>query len=279
MVERHLAKVNVASSNLVFRSKSTSYEVLFSFIQKGTRAMQKILSYMRRAVDDYNMINDGDKIAVGVSGGKDSLTLLAGLAAMRRFYPKKYDITAITLDLGYKDMDFSPIAKMCDELNVEYKLIHTDIREIVFDIRKEENPCSLCAKLRRGALNTAAIEAGCRKVALGHHNEDVNETFLLSLIFEGRLGCFSPVTYLDRMDVHLIRPLIYTPEAYIKGYAKQANLPIVKNRCPADGNTRRQDVKELMNKLNKEYPGLKERMFGAVKRSSISGWDGDIRNA
>ena len=241
--------------------------------------MQKILSYMRRAVDDYNMIDEGDKIALGVSGGKDSLTLLAGLAAMRRFYPKKYDITAITLDLGYDDMDFGPIATMCDELNVEYRIIKTDIKEIVFDIRKEENPCSLCAKMRRGALNNAAIDAGCRKVALGHHNEDVNETFMLSLMFEGRIGCFSPVTYLDRMDVHLIRPLIYAPEAYIKGFAKQAKLPVVKNSCPADGNTKRQEVKELLHQLNKDFPGLKERMFGAVKRSSISGWDGDIRKA
>ncbi len=241
--------------------------------------MQKILSYMRRAVDDYNMINDGDKIAVGVSGGKDSLTLLAALANMRKFYPKKYDIVAITLDLGYDDMDFEPIAQFCNQLDVEYRVIKTDIREIVFNIRKEENPCSLCAKMRRGALNNAAIDAGCRKIALGHHNEDVNETFMLSLVFEGRIGCFSPVTYLDRMDVTLIRPLIYTPESYIKGYAKQANLPVVKNSCPADGNTKRQEVKDLLNKLNKDYPGLKERMFGAVKRSSISGWDGDIRNA
>ena len=235
--------------------------------------MQKILSYMRRAVDDYNMIEEGEKIAIGVSGGKDSLALLTAMATLRRFYPKKFDIVAITLDLGYDTMDFSPIKKLCEEINVEYHIIKTHIKEVVFDIRKEENPCSLCAKMRRGALNNAALELGCNKVALGHHNEDVTETFMLSLFYEGRLNTFAPVTYLDRRKVYLIRPLIYTPEALIKAYAKKAELPIVENSCPADGNTQRQEMKDLIGDLNKKYPGLKERIFGAVKRSAIPGWE------
>ena len=237
--------------------------------------MQKILSYMRRAVDDYNMIEEGEKIAIGVSGGKDSLALLTAMATLRRFYPKKFDIVAITLDLGYDTMDFSPIKKLCEEINVEYHIIKTHIKEVVFDIRKEENPCSLCAKMRRGALNNAALELGCNKVALGHHNEDVTETFMLSLFYEGRLNTFAPVTYLDRRKVYLIRPLIYTPEALIKAYAKKAELPIVENSCPADGNTQRQEMKDLIGDLNKKYPGLKERIFGAVKRSAIPGWEDD----
>ena len=281
MVERHLAKVNVASSNLVFRSNFKLIASAMSFFlqiipfdERGfTNMMQKILSYMRKAVDDYNMIEDGDKIAVGVSGGKDSLTLLAGMANLRRFYPKKFDIEAITLDLGYDTMDFAIVKKLCDELNVNYHVIPTHIKEVVFDIRKEENPCSLCAKMRRGALNNAALELGCKKVALGHHNEDVTETFMLSLFYESRINCFAPVTYLDRRQVYLIRPLIYTPETLIKSYAKKANLPIVENSCPADGNTQRQEIKDLLSDLGKKYPGLRDRIFGAVKRSSIPGWE------
>ena len=237
--------------------------------------MQKILSYMRRAVDDFNMIEEGDRIAVGVSGGKDSLTLLAAMANLRRFYPKKFELEAITLDLGYDTMDFSPVAALCKEINVDYHVIPTHIKEVVFDIRKEENPCSLCAKMRRGTLNNAALDLGCKKVALGHHNEDVTETFMLSLFYEGRINSFAPVTYLDRREVYLIRPLVYTPEALIKAYAKKAELPVVKNSCPADGNTQRQEIKDLVNNLNKKYPGLKDRIFGAVKRSSIPGWEGN----
>ena len=236
--------------------------------------MQKLLSYTRRAIDDYNMIQDGEKIAVGVSGGKDSLALLVAMAALRRFYPKKFDLIAITLDLGFDNMDYSEIKELCQNINVEYHIIKTQIKDVVFDIRKEENPCSLCAKMRRGALNNAALELGCKKVALGHHNEDVNETFLLSLFYESRISCFAPVTYLDRKGVYLIRPFIYTPESYIKSFAKRENLPVVKNSCPADGNTKRQEIKDLTIKLNKTYPGLSERIFGAIKRSEISGWDG-----
>lgn len=200
--------------------------------------LQKLLSFTRRAVDHYHMIEEGDRIAVGVSGGKDSLTLLTALAGLRRFYPKKFEVVAITLEMGYDDMDFSPVQALCDELEVEYIRIPTQIKQIVFDIRKEENPCSLCAKLRRGALHEAALQAGCKKVALGHHFDDVVETYMLSLIYEGRISCFKPVTYLDRVGVTLIRPLIYTPEHYIRSFATRNNLPIVHNPCPADGNSR-----------------------------------------
>lgn len=233
--------------------------------------MQKILSYMRRAIDDYSMIEDGDRIAVGVSGGKDSLTMLMGLAALRRFYPKKFELEAITLDMGFGEMDFSPIAELCREIDVNYTVVKTDIKAVVFDIRKETNPCALCAKMRKGALNEKALELGCRKVALGHHNEDVIETFFLSLFYEGRLNCFSPVTYLDRKGVTLIRPLIYTPEKAVKAFVRANNVPIVKNSCPADGNTKRQKMKEFVAEAHRADKGFKERVFGAVTRG-LDGW-------
>ncbi len=237
--------------------------------------LQKLLSFTRRAVDHYHMIEEGDRIAVGVSGGKDSLTLLTALAGLRRFYPKKFEVVAITLEMGYDAMDFSPVQALCDELEVEYIRIPTQIKQIVFDIRKEENPCSLCAKLRRGALHEAALQAGCKKVALGHHFDDVVETYMLSLMYEGRISCFKPVTYLDRVGVTLIRPLIYTPEHYIRSFATRNNLPIVHNPCPADGNTKRQEVKDLLKTLEKQNHGLRERIFGAIQRYPLDGWDAD----
>ncbi|MBQ6998572.1 MAG: tRNA 2-thiocytidine(32) synthetase TtcA [Clostridia bacterium] len=233
--------------------------------------MQRILSYMRRAVDDYGMIEDGEKIAVGVSGGKDSVTMLMALAALRRFYPKKFELEAITLDMGFDGADFSPIAHLCAELGVNYTLVKTDIKAVVFDIRKETNPCALCAKMRKGALNEKALELGCKKVALGHHNEDVIETFFLSLFYEGRLNCFSPVTYLDRKGVTLIRPLVYAPEKLVKSFANANNIPIVKNPCPADGNTKREKMKEFVLQQHTEDKGFKERVFGAVVRG-LDGW-------
>ncbi len=236
--------------------------------------MQRILSYMRRAVDDYSMIEDGDKIAVGVSGGKDSVTMLMALAALRRFYPKKFELEAITLDMGFDGADFSPIADLCAELGVNYTVVKTDIKAVVFDIRKETNPCALCAKMRKGALNENALELGCKKVALGHHNEDVIETFFLSLFYEGRLNCFSPVTYLDRKGVTLIRPLVYTPEKLVKSFAKANNIPIVKNPCPADGNTKREKMKQFVVQQHTEDKGFKERVFGAVVRG-LDGWKRD----
>lgn len=233
--------------------------------------MQKILSYMRRAVDDYGMIQDGDRIAVGVSGGKDSVTMLMALAALRRFYPNKFELEAITLDMGFEGADFSPIAQLCKEIDVNFTLVKTDIKTVVFDIRKETNPCALCAKMRKGALNEKALELGCKKVALGHHNEDVIETFFLSLFYEGRLNCFSPVSYLDRKGVTLIRPLIYTPEKTIKSFVKNNNVPIVKNPCPADGNTKREKMKEFVAEKHREDKGFKERVFGAITRG-LDGW-------
>lgn len=230
--------------------------------------MQKSLSYVRRAVDTYSMIDEGDHITVGVSGGKDSLVLLATLAELRRFYPKPFTVSAITLDLGF-GMDYSPIKELCEKIDVDYHLIKTDIREIVFDIRKESNPCSLCAKMRRGALHDAALSIGSRTVALGHHNDDVIETFLLSLIYEGRVGCFSPVSHLDGKGIKLIRPLIYMPERYSAGLARRLELPIVKNFCPADGNSKRQYIKELVARLEKENLGVKKRLFTAIVGGNV----------
>lgn len=237
--------------------------------------MQKMLSYVRRAVDHYHVIEENDRIAVGVSGGKDSLTLLVALAELRRFYPKKFEVVAITLEMGYEEMDFSAVATLCETLGVEYIRIPTQIKQIVFDIRKEENPCSLCAKLRRGALHEAALAAGCKKVALGHHFDDVVETYMLSLFYEGRISCFKPVTFLDRKGVTLIRPLLYVPEYYVKSFARRHELPIVHNPCPADGSTKREEVKVLLKDLEKQFPGLRDRVFGAIQRYPLDGWAPD----
>lgn len=234
--------------------------------------MRKVLSYIRKAVDDYEMIKEGDHITVGISGGKDSLTLLVGLNALKRFYPEKFTLSAMSIDMGFENMDFSPIQALCDRLEVPYYIKKTDIREIIFDIRKEKNPCSLCANMRRGALNEGAIEIGSSKVALGHHYDDVVETFWMNQIFEGRLGCFSPVTYLDRKKVTVIRPMIYMPESYIKGFVKQENLPVVKSCCEADGNTMREEVKNLLWQMERKYPGIKKRLFTALCTAGISGW-------
>jgi len=228
---------------------------------------------MRKAIEDYNMIDDGDRICVGVSGGKDSLALLAALSNIKRYYPKKFDLVAITLDMGYEEMDFSKVEDFAKELGVEYILKKTNIKEVVFDIRNESNPCSLCAKMRRGALNDAALEAGCKKVALGHHNNDVLETFYLSLVYEGRVNCFSPVTFLDRTGLYLIRPMIYVDERDIKGYVRRAELPVVHNPCCANGNTKRQEMKELISEMNTTYKGFKTRLFTAISNSKIDGWE------
>ena len=233
--------------------------------------MQKLLSYLRRGIDDYGMINEGEKITVGVSGGKDSLALLYSMAELRRFYPKKFQLCAVTLDMGF-GMDFTPVADLCKELNVEYVLKHTDIAEIIFNIRKESNPCSLCAKMRRGALHDAALELGSHKVALGHHNDDALDTFMLSLVYEGRVNCFSPVTYLDRKDITLIRPLIYAPETYVSGFARRYELPVVRNKCPEDKRSKREYVKNLIKQLEKENPGFKTRLFTAIEGGKVGGF-------
>ena len=234
--------------------------------------IKRVLSFVRRAVDDYEMINEGDKIAVGVSAGKDSLTLLCAMADLRRFYPKKFELCAITVDMGFEGMDLSPIAKFCEELDVEYHVVPTQIYKIIFEVRKEKNPCSLCAKMRRGALYGYAKQIGCNKVAFGHHFDDVVETFMLNLFYEGRLGCFQPVTYLSRMDIRLIRPMIYMPEKDVRYFANGASLPIIKSPCPADGNTQREEMKQLLAKLDRENKGLRYRIFGAIQRGQIDGF-------
>lgn len=235
--------------------------------------MKRVLSYTRRAVDDYNMIEEGDRIAVGVSAGKDSLTLLCALAGLRRFYPKKFDLIAVTVDMGFEPkQDLSPIAALCSELGVEYHVVPSEIYKIIFEVRKEKNPCSLCAKMRRGALHNAAKEMGCTSVALGHHFDDVVETFMLNLFFEGRLGCFSPVTYLSRVGIKLIRPMIYMPEKDVAEFARKNELPVLSSPCPADKNTQREEMKQLLRKLERENRGLRYRIFGALSRGNIDGF-------
>ena len=234
--------------------------------------LQQVYSFVRRAIDDYHMMEDGDKIAIGISGGKDSLTLLYALQGLRRFYPKKFDIHAITVDLGFKNLNLDKIEALCKELDVEYTIVKTDIAKIIFEDRKETNPCSLCAKMRKGALNDAMKAAGCNKIAYGHHKDDIVETMLMSLIFEGRWHTFSPVTYLDRMDLTVIRPLMYMNEADVIGFTNKNNVPVLKSPCPADGYTKREYVKQLLKTLNQENPGVKERMFTAIQKGDIKGW-------
>lgn len=234
--------------------------------------LQHVLSYVRKAVDDYHMIEEGDKIAIGISGGKDSLTLLYALHGLKRFYPKHFEIHAVTVDLGWDNLNLDRIIELCKELNVEYTIVKTDIAQIVFEERKEENPCSLCAKMRKGALNQAIKEVGCNKIAYAHHKDDVVETMLMSLIFEGRFHTFSPVTYLDRTQLTVIRPLMYMNEADVIGFVNKYNVPVVKSPCPADGHTKREYVKNLLRQINRDHPGVKERMFTAIQNGNMKGW-------
>ena len=235
--------------------------------------MQRILGLVRACVSDYNMIDPGDRIAVGVSGGKDSLLTLTALARLQKFYPVPFTVEAITLEMGMPDMDFAPVAALCDRLGVPYTRISVPVYDIVFQDRQEKNPCSLCAKLRRGSLNTALTERGIRKIALGHHYDDAVETLLMNLLFEGRIGCFQPVTYLDRTGVTQIRPLLYCHEEDIRRVVAREQLPVVKNTCPRDGHSRRQEVKELLAELEGRYPDLKQKLFGAMERYPLYGWD------
>lgn len=234
--------------------------------------LQQLLSYTRRAIDDYQMIEDGDKIAVGISGGKDSLTMLYALSHLKIFYPKKFELEAVTIDLGFGNLELEPIHQLCEELKVPYTVETTDIAEVVFERRKEANPCSLCAKMRKGALNEKMKKLGCNKVAYAHHKDDMVETMLLSLIFEGRFHTFSPVTYLDRMDMTVIRPLMYLSEGEVKGFVKEYALPVAKSPCPVDGYTKREYAKQLLNQLNEEHPGAKNRMFRAILNGNMQGW-------
>jgi len=234
---------------------------------------QRLLSYVRRAVDDYNMIEEGDKIAVGVSGGKDSICLLLALNSLKRFYPKKFEIEAVTVSLGLPGSDYSDIKALCDEIGVNYTVIETDIGQIIFEERKEKNPCSLCAKMRKGALNDKAEELGCNKIALGHNKDDIIETFFMSLFFEGRINTFAPVSYLDRKKLYSIRPLMYVPEKEARTYIRKSDIKIVKSPCPADGETKRQEIKELIAELSKTYDNLEGKVFSAIKNSYIKGWN------
>lgn len=234
--------------------------------------MKKILSLLRRCVEDYDMIQDGDRIAVGVSGGKDSLILLASLARLAQFYPKKFTVEAFTVDMGIDGMDLSPIRSFCDELGVPCHIIPTQINKVIFETRKEKNPCALCAKMRKGSLHEAILAEGFHKVALGHHYDDAVETFFLSLFYEGRLSCFHPVTYLDRADVTQIRPLLYVSENMVREAAQRLALPVVHNPCPADGNTKRQEVKDLIAQLEERYPKLKEYVFSSMQRLPLPNW-------
>ena len=239
--------------------------------------LQRVLSEVRKAVDDYRMIAEGDKIAVGISGGKDSLTLLYALSSLRRFYPHPFDLVAVTVDLGFANLDLTEIKKLCEKLEVPYTVVKTQIGQIIFEQRQENNPCALCAKMRKGALNEAMKQLGCNKIAYAHHMDDVVETMMLSLLYEGRFHTFSPVTYLDDTGLTVIRPLIYMKEADVIGFVRKYEVPVVKSPCPADGHTKREYVKQLLKQLNTENPGVKQRMFTAIQNGcdNLKEWNKD----
>jgi tRNA(Ile)-lysidine synthase TilS/MesJ len=225
----------------------------------------RLLSLIRQAIDKYEMIDEGDKIAVGISGGKDSLTLLYGLSKLKNFYPKSFELYAFTVDLGFENVDFCKIKAFCDDLGVEYQIIKTDIASIVFDIRKEQNPCSLCAKMRKGALNARLKELEINKIAYAHHKDDVVDTLLLSLIYEGRFNTINPVTYLDRDKITVLRPLIYVKESEVKGFVNKYEIPVLKSPCPVDKKTKREYVKKVLSEINKCAPGVSNRIFTAIE--------------
>ena len=237
-------------------------------------AMQKLAGLMRRAIEKYDMIQSGDRIAVGVSGGKDSLALLVGLVQLRDYIGIPYEVVAITLDpcFGGVQTDYSPVAQLCEKLGVEYVLKRTEIGQIIFDVRNESNPCSLCARMRRGCLHDAAKENNCNKIALGHHYDDAIETFIMNLFQEGRIGCFQPVTYLSRKDLTMIRPMVMAEESLISAAAHHENLPVVKSKCPVDGSTNRERTKEWIRMMDKESKGFKKRLYGAMERGHVSGF-------
>lgn len=234
--------------------------------------MQKLMGLVRRCVEDYHMIEEGDRIAVGVSGGKDSLVLLQLLAGLRSYYNKTYALEAITIDMGL-GMDYTGIQALCDSLGVPYTVVKTEIGPIIFDYRKEKNPCSMCSKMRRGALNQAILDRGFNKLALGHHYDDAVETFMMSLIYEGRISCFQPVTNLDRTGIIQIRPMLYIHEKTVDSFATRQQLPVLANRCPVDKHTKREEIKDLIFELVERYPDLKERIFGAMQRFPLPEWE------
>lgn len=238
--------------------------------------MQKILGYLRRAVQEFDLIQDGDRIAVGISGGKDSLVLLRALRDFQRFGLVEYSLTAVTLDLQFegRQTDYSAVSELCDSLGIPYHILRTEIGRIVFESRKETHPCSLCAKMRRGALHDATKDLGCNKLALGHHNDDAIETFLMNLFIEGRIGCYAPKSYLSRKDITLIRPLSFAPEREIRRVAKQCIPEVVRSRCPVDGHTARESMKDFIRVQEKTQSGFKTRVFGAMRRANVDGWGG-----
>ena len=234
--------------------------------------MQKLIGLVRRCVEDYHMIQAGDRIGVGVSGGKDSLALLVFLAELKKYFPEPFYLEAITIDMGL-GMDYTGIENLCRELEVPFTLVKTEIAPIIFDYRKEKNPCSMCAKMRRGALNQTLLDRNLNKLALGHHYDDAVETFLMSLLYEGRISCFQPVTDLDRTGIIQIRPMLYIHEKTVDSFAARQNLPVLANRCPVDKTTKRTEIKELIYQLSATYPDLKERIFGAMQRYPLPEWE------
>lgn len=226
---------------------------------------------MRKAIEEYHMIEEGDKIAVCLSGGKDSITMLHAFKALQRFYPKKFELIAISIDPGFEFFNTQLLQDMCDSLEIPLFVEKSNAKEIVFDIRKEKNPCSLCANLRRGVINSVAIREGCNKIALGHNQDDVLETFLLNLLYTGNIGTFSPVSYMDRTQITLIRPLIYTPEKEARRFVKKNNLTVMPKVCPMDGTSKREDMKQLIFTLTKSIPMIRANLFGAIQRN-IEGW-------
>lgn len=235
-------------------------------------ALSDFTGIVRRAVDDYRMIQAGDRVAVGVSGGKDSMVLLLALDCLRKYYPEPFELEAVTIELGFEGMDFTPVRELCEKLDIPYTCVKTDIKEIVFDVRKEDNPCSLCAKMRRGALNNVLRERNLNKLALGHHFDDAVETYMMSLLFEGRISCFQPVTFLDRSGVTQIRPLIYAGEQKITNLARELSVPIVENPCPEDKGSKRYEIKQLLKTMSVQYPDMKSKIFGAMQRLPLKGW-------
>ena len=233
--------------------------------------MQRLVGLVRRCTQDYNMISPGDRIGVGVSGGKDSIALLVLLSQLQKYDHIPFELEAISIDLGF-EMDFTPIRELCRQLSVPFTLVETQIAPVIFDYRKEKNPCSMCAKMRRGALNQALLDRGLNKLALGHHYDDAVETFMMSLLYEGRISCFQPVTDLDRTGIIQIRPMLYIHEQTVDNFVKKQGLPVVHNRCPVDKRTKREEIKKLVYELSATYPDLKERIFGAMQRLPLPEW-------
>lgn len=234
--------------------------------------MQRILSYLRKTIETYHLIEEGDKIAVGLSGGKDSFALLMSLKALQRFYPVHFELLAISIDPGFEFFNQEFLKNKCEEIGVPLVIEQSHIKEIVFDVRQEKNPCSLCANLRRGILNSIAIREGCNKIALGHNQDDALETFLLNFLYAGNLSTFAPISYMDRSKMTLIRPLIDTPEKEIRKFIKRNQVEVMPKVCPMDGISKREDMKNMILEWEKKIPTIRANMVGAIKRAHINGW-------